>query len=70
MSIEEAFSKVIGNYLAQAQRWNTLYQLLSSYTPFRSIGKGVYNILAPVYKPLIGVRYGGVGVVIGLSEGL
>ena len=70
MLLDEALAKVCSNYLAQAQRWDTLYRLLSSYRPFRSIGKGVYNILAPVYKPLIGVRYGSVGVVSGLSEGL
>lgn len=70
MLLDEALARVCSNYLAQAQRWDTLYRLLSSYKPFRSIGKGVYNILAPVYKPLIGVRYGSVGVVSGLSEGL
>lgn len=70
LMLEEALGKVYTNYMQQALRLDNLYRLLSSYKPFRSIGKGVYSILAPVYKPLIGVRYGGVGVVSGLSEGL
>jgi hypothetical protein len=68
--LDDALAKVLSNYWAEAKRWDNMYRLLSSYKPFRSIGKGVYNIFAPIYKPLIGVRYGGVGVFNGLSEGL
>jgi len=41
-----------------------------SYKPFRLISRGVLSFLAPIYKPLVGAKYGTIGIAAGLSVGI